>query len=163
MFSFLFVSLVASAQKKYETNINKAGKVDIHKGSVIIRQADTVFVNQTIVQKKKMKIYLVKYWEELDSLNFYNTYYLFQPEEDLGSFPINAAIVFDNPIVCDPNASFTSAYPGGVGSMNEECNGNQRYIAFRGQISAPAFRVHVKSRTPLKATMYGIDKPTEYP
>lgn len=167
----------------YKTKIEKANKVEINGGTVVIIKTDTVFLPQKpevlrnedvqtipqtpqITESGKTRIYLVAYSSIKDSVGIYNTKYTFAPQENNGFFAFNIVVHFDNAFLVTKNANrpfgrniSPSVHIEGSGMSNISTGQDSlnTTIGFKGTItSGDGVSLFVKSKEPLRASFYGV-------
>lgn len=159
---FLLFSSLTNAQVKkgnniYKTTIDTAGRVEIKGGTTTILKADTVIINQKI----RTNIYYLGSTVSRDTTGAYMTSYKFCPEDNAGSFPINITIYLDKPFVpLTKNEPIYADVAGTGGGMTQlMISKTPDYTAFRirGQVYGDNVVIHVKSKEPLLAAIYGAD------
>jgi hypothetical protein len=154
---FLLINSVQGYSQKnkevYNTEINKATKVEIENGIVNIKRADTVIV-KVFVTKNGSQIFLQSLKEEKDSSNSFTTTIHFVSNK-VFSIDIDELIFgFDKPIK-EIRLRPTS---GGTVSVQGGSSKDKKNFIFSGKISSKnGFDAIIKSNERIKIQIKGIE------
>jgi hypothetical protein len=136
--------------------INHINKVETLK---IYGNGKTI-IGQLNIQSARTLIFYRGSKQTVDTAGIYTTEYFFSPAERLLSFSLEIGIKFDKPIERSGIDGFNAGPAGsGTASVVSNMSDDLKEIAFAGTINCQCglAEVKVKSKTPLFATITGVD------
>lgn len=152
---FLLVSLLSSAgllAQSFTTKIKTA--------ETVVTDASLKVGKITITNTAETRLHLVSVIEHKDAAGNYTTTYKFSPKTLLNSFPVNIAIQFDQEFSVkniENDIDFFNILGQGSKAINSDYDMKKKIIYVQGKVNSneSAVIMYVKSKVPLKATVYG--------
>ena len=143
---------ISTFSQTYNTNIDKAQKVEIKNGVINIKKADTVFIKIYPAEKLKTKLILSFYEEIIDTLGGYTINLLINNPNESEYHDVDIKLKFDKPI--ESIQWFTGLQYG----TKDESVGDKLAprLRFRKCECDEGIKVVIKSKVKVVCSVYGV-------